>query len=75
MKQVNFKSVFSALGLFCVAFSCILLFYGNAKAYCSVTVSCPNGGTVSCSGDVCNGYSNYVSCRDNGGKGRSFFCR
>lgn len=75
MKKITFKSVFSALGLFCIAFSFVLLFYNTAKAYCTVITTCSNGGTVSCSGDVCSAGSNYVTCRDSGGRGRTTYCR
>ena len=68
------KWFLSGLGLLSAVFSCVLLFNGTAKAYCSVIVSCSNGGTVSCAGDVCNGYSNRVVCSDSGKGRRTTYC-
>lgn len=66
MKKSAFKWVLSTLGVVSISFSLILMFYGTAKATCTVNVTCPSGGIVSCSGDTCQSSAQCVTCRSHG---------
>lgn len=57
--------ILSTVGVASIVFSLVLLFPVDVKAYCTVFATCPNGGSVSCSGDTCQSSGNCVTCRFN----------
>jgi hypothetical protein len=57
--------ILSTLGVASVVISFVLLFSTTVKAYCTVSVQCPDGPLITCSGDTCQGTSNCVTCRFN----------
>jgi hypothetical protein len=63
-----------ALGLLSVAISFFVMFSVTAVASCQVTVDCPGGSTIQCSGNVCVSYDNCVSCGNGGPEQPGFTC-
>lgn len=56
------KWILSTLGIASTAFSLVLLFPVEVKAACTIFVTCPSGGIISCSGDFCSNTETSVTC-------------
>lgn len=56
----------STTALASIVLSVFLLFSTGVKAACDVSATCPNGGSVSCSGSTCTGYGLCVKCKTDG---------
>ena len=54
------------MGTVSIAVSTALIYPAGAMASCTVTVNCPNGAVIQCSGDHCEGGSNRVTCTIHG---------
>jgi hypothetical protein len=58
-----FTYLVAVLGTIVVLTTLTLVYPSQTLAACSLTVTCPNGGSISCAGNHCETYGNGKCCR------------
>jgi len=66
MRRNALTWILSSIGVVLVALTLFLVYPTGTMATCTVSVSCPNGGIIQCSGDHCDGTGNCATCTIHG---------